>query len=235
MMTFADNTYFAPESLLTPDGRRVMWAWLFDARNSEEVQKSGWSGMMSLPRELYLKKDNTMGIRPVKELNSLRYNERSYTEQIVSQVKALDNASGDVNELLVEVDPQKASKCGVRILESNDGKEYAMVYYDADRKKLVLDVTNLKAIESAPATPLGLPFKSVEEAPFELSKGEKLKLNIFIDKSIIEVYANETQALVRTNAFSSVSSEKTMSLFSEGGTAKFKNVKVWDMIASNPY
>ena len=235
MMTFADNTYFAPESLLSPDGRRVMWAWLFDARSRDEVMKSGWSGMMSLPRELFLKKDNTMGMRPVKELRSLRYNEKPFTNQSVEQVKPLTDAAGDVKEIWVEIDPQKATKYGVRILESKDGKEYGMVYYDATRKKLVLDVSRLHAIESAPVTPLGLPFKSVEEAPFELAKGEKLTLNIFIDKSIIEVYANETQALVRTNAFASEASEKNISLFSEGGAATFKNIKVWDMIPSNPY
>lgn len=235
MMTFADNTYFAPESMLTPDGRRVMWAWLFDARNREEVLKSGWSGMMSLPRELYLKDDNTMGMRPIRELNSLRHNERIYRNIEMEGVKKIEGITGDTKELWVEIDPQKASKCGVRVLESEDGEEYGLIYYDTDRKKLVLDVSNLKAIECEPNTPLGLPFKSIEEASFELPKGEKLKLNIFIDKSIIEVYANETLALVRTNAFSSVSSEKSISLFSEGGKSKCKELKSWDMIGTNPY
>lgn len=235
MMTFADNTYFAPESMLSPDGRRVMWAWLFDARNRDEVLKSGWSGMMSLPRELYLKKDHTLGIRPVKELNLLRYNGMSYADQSVDQIKPLEGASGDVKEIMVEIDPQKAEKYGVRIMESKDGKEFGMVYYDASRKKLVLDVSHLNAIEMAPTTPLGLAFQKVEEAPFVLPKGEKLSLTIYLDKSIIEVYANDTQALVRTNAFASKANEKNISLFSEGGTAKFKNVKVWDMMATNPY
>lgn len=69
----------------------------------------------------------------------------------------------------------------------------------------------------------------------ELSKGEKLVLNILVDKCIVEVYANETQALVRTNAFSSESSGKKIFLFSEGGSARFKSGRVWDMMPSNSY
>lgn len=234
-MSFADNTYFAPESVLTPDGRRVMWAWLFDARNQNTVQASGWSGMMSLPRELFMRKDQKLGMRPIKELRSLRYNEKVYAAQNIVGVKSLNDASGDVKEIRVEIDPLKANKCGVRILESKDGKEYGEVYYDAARKKLVLDVSRLNAIEMAPVTPLGVAFKKVEEAPFELPKGEKLVLNIFIDKCIVEVYANEIQAIARTNAFCTESNEKNMSLFTEGGGAKFKSVSVWDMMPSNFY
>ena len=36
-----------------------------------------------------------------------------------------------------------------------------------------------------------------EEAPFELRAGEKLSLDILIDKSVIEVYANKRQAICR--------------------------------------
>ena len=235
MMAFADNTYFAPESMLTPDGRRVMWTWLFDARNKDAVLESGWSGMMSLPREIFLRTDNTLGMRPIKELRSLRYNEKPYEAQTISQTKPLIGSTGDVKEVWVEVDPQKAGRYGVKLLESKDGKEFGLAYYDATRKKLVLDLSSLNAIEMAPFTPLGLPFKKIEEAPFELQEGEKLVLNIFIDKSIIEVYANERQAVVRTNAFSSESNEKQISLFCEGGSAKFNNVTVWDMMPSNSF
>ena len=220
---------------MTPDGRRVMWAWLFDARNQEVVQKSGWSGMMSLPRELFMRKDHTLGMRPVSELRSLRYNEKSYAAQNISKVTPLVGATGDVKEIVVEIDPREATKCGVRILESQDGKEYGEIYYDVSGKKLVLDMSRLNAIGMAPVTPLGVEFKKVEEAPFELQKGEKLVLDILIDKCIVEVYANERQALVRTNAFFSESNEKNISLFGEGGSARFKSVTVWDMMPSNFY
>lgn len=36
-----------------------------------------------------------------------------------------------------------------------------------------------------------------EFAPFALKEGEKLHLRVFIDKSVIEIYANHRQAITR--------------------------------------
>ena len=59
--------FFAPESLLTPDGRRVMWAWLAtldEAINQRTIQ--------FLPRELSLSESGGLRFRPLRELESLR-------------------------------------------------------------------------------------------------------------------------------------------------------------------
>ena len=51
-MTWADNTYFAPEALMDGKGRQIMWAWLTDNPSGEEQQ--GWSGVYGLPRTLWV-------------------------------------------------------------------------------------------------------------------------------------------------------------------------------------
>ena len=43
------SDYFAPESLLTPDGRRVMWAWIRTAGADGALMNKT---IQSLPREL---------------------------------------------------------------------------------------------------------------------------------------------------------------------------------------
>jgi beta-fructofuranosidase len=48
-MSWVDNTYFAPESLLDDRGRRIMWAWLMDYPQFKTRTEHGWSGTMSLP------------------------------------------------------------------------------------------------------------------------------------------------------------------------------------------
>ena len=83
MMNWAKWDFFAPESLLTPDGRRVMWAWCtpwvngmqktgrkkdFDALMKGRIQP----GIQSLPRELSLADDDTLRIKPLRELERLR-------------------------------------------------------------------------------------------------------------------------------------------------------------------
>ena len=43
----------------------------------------------------------------------------------------------------------------------------------------------------------GIYYERKEEAPFTLAEGETLDLDVFVDKSVVEVYANERQAIVR--------------------------------------
>ena len=63
MMNWHKWDCFAPESLLAPDGRRIMWAWIFDGRRGETRRESGWSGTMSLPRVIWLGDDHTLRVR----------------------------------------------------------------------------------------------------------------------------------------------------------------------------
>src|SRR5439155_1034197 len=56
--------FFAPDSLLTTDGRRVMWAWLATILNTGDM--NGLTAQ-SLPRELSLADDGALRIRPLRE------------------------------------------------------------------------------------------------------------------------------------------------------------------------
>ena len=69
----AYRDFFAPESVLTPDGRRVMWAWL--ATLDEKIDGKT---LQSLPRELSLAEDGTLRISPLRELEAQRYDEESF-------------------------------------------------------------------------------------------------------------------------------------------------------------
>ena len=78
-MSWVDNAFFAPESLLDDKGRRIMWAWIFDGREDDTYEASGWSGTMSLPRVLWLAKDGMLRMKVPEEFQMLRYNEQKQT------------------------------------------------------------------------------------------------------------------------------------------------------------
>ena len=61
-----------------------------------------------------------------------------------------------------------------------------------------------------------------------------LILSIFIDRSVLEVFANERSLLART-IYPTLENSKGISLFSESETVKTDNFKVWQMAASNAY
>ena len=52
-MNWPGGQFFAPESLVGPDGRRIIWAWVTDPRTILTQRATG-SGVQSLPRVLAL-------------------------------------------------------------------------------------------------------------------------------------------------------------------------------------
>ena len=219
-MTWADNTFFAPEALLDPQGRQIMWSWLLD--NPKDENKNGWSGVYGLPRVLWLRDDNTLGITPLSEIEMLRYNPAVFGELRLKDEKyPLHNINGTSCEIKLSADVTDFAEVGVYLRASEDFSEYTKIYYDRQNQKLVFDASN--------SGKQGRPI--VESAPLVLEKGEKLELDIFVDKSVIEVFANEKQAICR-RVYPEKEDSVNACLFSKG-VSVFSDVTVYEMMPSN--
>ena len=226
-MSWVDNSFFAPESLLDGQGRRIMWAWIFDSPGFKMRTDSGWSGTMSLPRVLALGEDGLLRMNPPVEIESLRHNGRKKTDL---QVKAdsdlpLEGVGGQSLELNLTMTAPGARQFGVKVCCSPDGEEQTVVYYDALEKKLKVDTTKSSLAEGA---------KTVEAGPFSLNAEEPLKLRVFVDKSVVEVFANGRQAVMR-RIYPFRSDSLGVRLFSAGGPAHVPALESWEMAPSNPY
>jgi len=213
-MTWKDNTFFAPEALQIPDGRTVMWAWLLDNLypGRGDLEKLGWSGVFGLPRSLWLRKDGSLGMAPIKELKNLRYNE-------TQDLGSLDPVSCEIK---LEFTVEAGSKSGMYVYKSPDGSEYTKIYYDEAAKELVMD------LEHSGNGPRNI----VERAPLSIAPGKTLKLDIFLDKAVVEVFANKRQAICR-RVYTTRTDSTGMEVIAEGSS--LKAVKAWDMMPSNMY
>jgi beta-fructofuranosidase len=226
-MTWVDNAFFAPESLLDAAGRRIMWAWVRDGREMETQEASGWSGCMSLPRVLWLGEDKTLRMAPPEEIALLRYNLRRMENLTVpdNEEVVLPEIAGSELELSIEIRSDAATQFGVTVCRSPDGQEQTAVYYDRSDKKLKIDTTEAS---------LGEGPKTVEGGPLDLHPDEPLKLRVFIDHSLVEVFANDRQAAVRC-IYPTRTDSQGVALFSRGGESQAKTVEAWDMAATNPW
>lgn len=225
-MSWNDNAYFAPEALIDDSGRQIMWAWIFDDRPDSIKKYMGWTGTYGLPRTLWLGNDGELRLRPIQELESLRLNEITITDLKVkagNEVK-LNTPDRDLMELEILIQPNSAHQYGVKVCVSDDGYEETVIYYDNSDKELKLDTRKS-----------GLEFgrKIIEEAPLNLKEDESLVLNIFVDKSIVEVFANDKQAIARM--VYPTRGGKGIKIFSEGGNIDVSKIKSWEMMPSNPY
>ena len=118
-----------------------------------------------------------------------------------------------------------AAQFGIKVCCSPGGEEQTLIYYDAAEKKLKVDTNKSSLTEGS---------KSIEAGPLDLSSREPLKLRIFVDKSVVEVFANSRQAVMR-RIYPSLKESVGVALFSRGGSANVATLEAWDMSPSNPY
>jgi beta-fructofuranosidase len=225
-MSWVDNTFFAPEALVDGRGRQVMWAWLTDNPRAEidEAIADGWCGVYGLPRVLWLGEDDTLRIAPAPELQMLRYNARSFEDVTLGpgEQYELVGINGRSCEIQFSVDVGSAQRAGVRVCTSPQNEETTLLYYDVPRKKLVFDATQ--------SGPLGRTV--VEEAPLILAEGEPLVLRVFIDQSVVELFANDRQAITR-RVYPEREDSDRVRLYCQGGAATFASIQTWEMMPSN--
>jgi beta-fructofuranosidase len=216
-MSWQDNAFFAPEAYIDGQGRQIMFAWLLD-NLEDDFHTYGWSGVFSIPRALWMREDGGLGIAPVPELRALRYCERETLSR--EDGAAIDCASPDCCEIQLTMDVP-ANGCGGITIRAGEGE--ALLYYDANARELVCDLTGS-----------GSPVRAIREAaPFALESGETLSLNVFIDKSVLEVFANGRQAICRRVYFEQYN-RLSIALLAERG-ARVLDARSWSIAPTNPY
>jgi sucrose-6-phosphate hydrolase SacC (GH32 family) len=202
-MNWPGGTCFAPESLLDGQGRRIMWAWVLDARPADVARASGWSGVMTLPRVLTLNEQGTMTIRPAAELADLRYGGRTQRNlDIDRELQLFGDMSGDCRELALVSEVQAGQILSLEVRRSPDGEETTVITYDHARGMLAVDVSRSSldpriAYHTFCMRAEDNPRVTVQEAPFRVAEGEQLHLRVFLDASILEVFANDRQCLTQ--------------------------------------
>jgi len=55
-----------------------------------------------------------------------------------------------------------------------------------------------------------------------------------VDRSVVEIYANDRQAIGR-RVYPTRPDSLSTSLFASGGSARFRAIRAWEMMPSNPY
>ena len=90
------GAFYAPKTQLDAQGRRILWGWIPERRSEAAMREAGWSGMMSLPRELHLDPDGTLRIQVLPQTAGLRAGSLPYQETRAGVLKTLYQASGEV-------------------------------------------------------------------------------------------------------------------------------------------
>ena len=174
--------FYAPQSLVAPNGRRLAWGWLPEARDVTAQWDAGWSGTLSLPRELAVE-ESAFVQRPARELVDLRERHAISTRLGGDERHHLDLA-GNRYEFRIDATREPGATAELALFESPAGSEWTALRWEAER--LVLDRSRSSHDDRANAELLTAP---VPGAP------DTLSLRLFVDGSVVEAFVGDATCL----------------------------------------
>lgn len=224
---FRRTDFFAPESVLTVDGRRVMWAWVTSTGPDNKLLNRT---IQSLPRELSLSASGELRIRPLRELEGQRQ-----TPLTLESVKLDHPLTGHGDQV-----PPTATPALQRVAElPGDSAEIRItVARDEAARKLFGFV--LYGHGPAAGLPIllrpdtGMLRVGSVEAPFavaDLPPGEDLELRVFVDKYLVEVFVNNRQAVLAAHWENLT--QRGLDGFTVGAATVLKKVEIWPLRPTN--
>jgi beta-fructofuranosidase len=214
------SSFYAPNTFTDGRGRAIMWGWLKEARSEEAQEAAGWSGVMSLPRVLSLGPDGKLYVQPAAELEALRREHRRLSElELDDQTVPLPDVRGDCLELDLKIDPGWTKRLGLKVRRSPDGKEQTRIVFDRDQARLYVNRSR---------SSLGGEAESDDDGDtFAPADGDELRLRVFLDRSVIEVFAQGRPLASRI--YPTRGDSLGVSLFAEGGKACLISLDAWQM------
>ena len=213
--------------------------------NMNEAKPSpGWNQIMTLPRRLTLGADGTLRQEPAGAVASLRQARQVQAAMTLpaNQEVVLPQIRGNAMEILAEIDPGDAPMVELNVLRSPGKEEYTRIAFFRERgtyqgRNYVRprpadwksEYKSLLTIDSSYSSVLpDVRSRAPETAPLLLARGETLKLRIFIDRSVVEVFANGRQC-VALRVYPGLADSTGVSLRSQGRDSKLVSLGAWQM------
>lgn len=177
--------FYATQTLLDPQGRRIAISWMQMWGRTFVTNElgHGWNGGMTLPRVFHLQ-DNRLVQTPIESIQNYYVGTRTLSDvSFVNASLKFSNVEAEVGVLEVVADLSEAQSFFLQLRASATNR--TVLSYDVESQEVKLDRTESGyAIRGEEGE---LFFRKVY-AP--LLEG-KLKLEVFLDRSSIEVFVND--------------------------------------------
>ena len=177
-------------SIWQQDDKTLLLGIVPDKLSSEANYQMGWAHNYSLPREISIASDGTLVQKPYSGLAGSRNSETTFAkESNLNGIMSLSPVNGKQIELLGEF-TLASGTCGFNFFKTDNNQ--ASLTYDTDRGTLTLDLTNMDRTANDNGSYNGI---YSAELPKKVKAGEKLKLHVYLDGSIADIFVNDTWAL----------------------------------------
>lgn len=201
----------------------VAVGWVNNWSYAQDIPTNPWRGAMSLPRTLGVKKKNEEWIlvqQPVKQINTIRKKIYSTAGTIIEKWVDLPFSSQQY-EIDLELLPNDSSVAGLRVNRNND--KFLEIGYDPYKKIFYVDRT------TAGDQSFSKNFEKLSrfEIPYSLT-AKLLRLQVFVDNSIAEVFVDGGERVFTVQLFPG-ESESEVDVFSDNIYSRIKSCVVYEM------
>ena len=175
--------FYAPQTLLTEDGRRVMIAWMQNWETSTcKIEELRFFGQMTLPRELSVR-NGRLCQNPVRELEQYRGVLIDYHNVLINGETSLRGISGRYLDMTVTLRPGNESSMykWFRLYVAKDGEHFTFIRFRPETGTIKVDRTHS-----------GFPHDivNIREFPVNVKNGT-LKLRVIMDRYSLELFVND--------------------------------------------
>ena len=212
---------YAPLAFNDLDGRHLMYGWIQEERPSDIQKIIGWSGAMTLPRQLSLK-DKRLIQRVPKEVEQLRneHHHFDYSKETRLEETTELSVAGRSLEMRTVIHPPLQGKLTFRVLCHSEKLEYTDIILDFTERQLYVEREQSSLDPDVR--------KHCQQMSLASLTDENWTLHFFIDHSVIEIIINEHLSLT-ARLYPTLPQSNRLFLISEGQHNPVRTIDVWVM------
>ncbi len=206
------------------DGRKIWMGWISNWLYAKDEPTILWRGAQSIPRTLMLRRTPAGAIlvqTPIRELESLRGAAfQLHDTSIPDANRQLTDAGvkGETYEIEAEFDPQGAGEIGFHLRKGDN----------ADTVVGVIPSTNTFFVDRTRSGNVSFNKDFAGRYTTTLQSTAKIKLHIFVDRSSIEVFANDGEKVMSDRIYPPPGSSG-IELYVRGRGGKVATLKIWQL------
>ncbi len=216
--------YYASTGFVDEQGRRVLLGWMPEGRGEDFPEPAEWAGALALPRLVSLNENGSVRMTPLPELRRLRGEHQAWDNVRLGSDPVGAGMRSDTFECSLEIEGAGGadSTVTVSVLQSPCGRERTDILVDFAGNRIVIDRSHSSLFPNT--------HKTTVEAELPSGARDFLELRIFVDRSTVEVFANEVTCL-SARVYPSLSDSDGIQVRSDGEVL-LKKWQVWAMNAA---
>ena len=221
-MSSQDGYGLLSPTVYNHDGKTIAMGIVPDKISGENNYSLGWAHCYSLPREWSLADDGTLIQKPISNVTALRSQTGvSFSDTELTGTLDLAPVDGRQAEILATFTVGNAP-FGFKFFD--DGANSAKLYYNPATGELIADFSALNRWNNDGGSYAGIYRMPL---PMRPAVGSDMKINLFIDGSIIDIFVNDSYAQ-SIRVFPQSDSADGISVYSDGNV-RVKDLKAWTL------